>query len=159
MRRAILLGAAAALLAIAGRAQAAATATVDVSATVVGTCQFASQSAAIAFGALPFDGNGNATGATASGSIQFRCTNGASWSIIDDDGQNATGPDQNRMKSTTLATAEYIPYTLSYTPATGTGAGWSNPQTLTLTATVAPGAYTSNSPDNYSDSVTLTINP
>lgn len=155
----IIVLAAIALLAMAGLAAAADTATVNVTATVAGTCQFTSAGTTVAFGTLPFDASGNASGATANGSIQFQCTTGASWSITDDDGLNETAPNANRLVSATVTPTEYIPYTFSYSPASGTGAGWSNPQTVTLTASIAPGAYTSNSPDVYTDTVTLTINP
>ncbi len=160
MKRTIQATMIALLLVAAGVAAAADTAPVTVTATVVGTCRFSAGGAALGFGALPFDaaGNPDPAGATASTSLQFWCTNNASYTITDDDGQNETAPGARRMRSTTLATPEYIAYGMSYAPATGTGAGPGNPITLTIDGTVGP-VYGLNSADAYSDTVTLTITP
>lgn len=142
-----------------GVATAADQATVAVSARVVGTCQFNAAGATLAFGDLPFDATGNALGVgPISTTLEFWCTNGASYTITDDDGLNESGPGARQMQSMTLGTPEYIAYDLTYNPATGTGNGPGNPITLTLNGTVGA-TYTANSPDNYSDTVTLTINP
>lgn len=160
MKRSVLWMAAAVLLLAAGTAMAADTATVDVSATVVGTCQFSSAGTTLPFGVLPFDASGNALGATANATIQFWCTNGASYSIADDTGANelVSGTPPFRLASTTLGAPEYIDYSLSYNPATGTGTGPGTPITLNITGTVGT-TYAANTPDVYSDTVTLTINP
>jgi spore coat protein U domain-containing protein, fimbrial subunit CupE1/2/3/6 len=154
MKRSVFLIAAAVLLMMAGTAMAAGTATMDVSAVVQGTCSFNSASTTLAFGALPTSG----AGASVSTSIDFNCSNGTVYTMTDDDGLNETGVDANRMASTTLGTTEYIPYSIAYT-STGTGLGPTNPITLTIDGTVASGAYATNSPDVYQDTVTLTINP
>lgn len=131
---------------------------VAVSANVVGTCRFVNAGSAHTFGNLPFDGAGNATGTTLNTTTTFWCTNGASYTITDDDGLNETGVNANRMASDTVVPVEFIAYTLSYNPASGTGNGPGNPITLTLTGTVGA-TYTNNSPDSYSDTVTLSITP
>ncbi len=146
------------LLVAAGIAAAADTAAVAVSARVVGTCRFSAGGATLAFGDLPFDVAGNAVGTTASTTLQFWCTNGASYTITDDSGLHETAPGARRMQSTTLGVPEYIAYGLSYNPATGLGNGPANPLTLTLNGTVGA-TYGANSPDTYDDTVTLTINP
>lgn len=160
MKKMVLLWMAAILLLAAGTAMAADTATVDVSATVVGTCQFSSAGTTLPFGTLPFDASGNALGATANSTIQFWCTNGASYTIADDTGANESVPGTPpfRLGSTTLGTPEYIDYSLSYNPATGTGTGPGTPITLNITGTVGT-TYAGNSPDVYNDTVTLTVNP
>lgn len=157
MKKTVLSLMAAILLLAAGTAMAADTATVDVSATVVGTCQFSTAGTTLPFGALPFDGSGNALGANANSTIQFWCTNGASYTIGDDLGLNESG-SQRRLASTTLGTPEYIDYSLTYNPASGTGSGPSTPITLNITGTVGT-TYAGNTPDVYNDTVTLTINP
>ena len=147
------------LLSLGGVAMAQDTATVTVSAQVVGTCKFvAPGTAALAFGVLPFDVNGNALGAAASTTLNFWCTNRAAYTITDNDGLYETGVNANRMRSDTVLPFEYIDYTFTYNPASGTGAGPANPFLLTINGTVGT-TYAANSPDTYSDTVTLTINP
>jgi len=140
-------------------AAAADTSPVTVTARVLGTCRFSAGGATLGFGDLPFDPAGNAVGGvTASTTLQFWCTNGASYAITDDSGSYETAPGARRMQSTTLAVPEYIAYGMSYNPATGTGNGPGNPITLTIDGTVGA-VYGANSPDSYADTVTLTINP
>ena len=157
MKRMVLVMAAAVLIAAAGVATAADTATVDNSATVRGTCRFNAAGTAIPLGDLPFDGAGNATGTSAGSTINFWCTNGASYAITDDFGLNEVGV-QRRLASTVIAPTEYINYSLTYLPATGTGNGPLAPIALNLTATVGA-TYTGNTPASYGDTVTLTVNP
>lgn len=147
------------LLVAAGIAAAADTAPVTVTARVLGTCRFSAGGATLAFGDLPFDVAGNALGGVvAATTLQFWCTNGASYTITDDSGVNELAPGARRMRSTTLATPEYIAYGMAYNPATGTGNGPGNPITLTINGTVGA-VYGANSPDSYTDTVTLSINP
>ncbi len=146
------------LILAAGVAAAADTATVAVTARVVGTCRFTAGGATLGFGDLPFDGAGNAVGTSTSTSLTFWCTNGASYSITDDSGLYETAPGNRRMQSSGLGTPEYIAYSLAYNPAAGTGAGPSNPVTLNLNGTVGA-TYAANTPADYADTVTMTINP
>lgn len=143
----------------AGVAGATDTATVNVSATVLGTCMFSTASADLAFGVLPFDGAGNAVGIPLPGitaTLDFWCTSGAAYTITDDDGANSVAPGVHRMIGG--ASGEFIEYGFSYLPAAGTGTGPVPTTPLTVTGTVGA-TYTLNSPDTYSDTVTLTINP
>ena len=153
MRKWIAMMAAVLMVMAAGTAMAATT-TVDVSATVQGTCAFAG-TGTLAFGVLPTDGSG----ASVSTSIDFTCSNGTPYTITDDDGVNELVANGNRMQSTSLGSPEYIPYTMTYTPTNGTGSGPGTPITLTIDGVVANGAYSTNSPDVYQDTVTLTILP
>jgi spore coat protein U-like protein len=137
-------------------AVAADTATLNVSAKVVGTCKVTVNSGNLAFGNLDV---GLATDATAnSNDIKFWCTKGAAYTITDDDGQNELAANQNRMKSTTLTTPEYIPYSIAYTAA-GTGTGPSTPITLGVSGTILNANYVGASADNYTDTVTFNITP
>ncbi len=149
MRKWIAMVAAVLMVVAAGTAMADTT-TVQVSATVEGTCLF-SGTGTLAFGVLPTDG----TGATTNTSVAFTCSNGTTYQITDDRGlhEDATSP---RMSSTTLGTPAYIPYTISYS-ATGQGTG--TPASLSITGNVPAGFYTTQGPDIYEDTVTLTILP
>lgn len=135
------------------------TAQVNVSAQIVGTCKFSAASTNLPFGVLPFDALGNALGVgPVTATIDFWCTPGSTYTITDDDGLYDTGVDANRMRSTTLGVPEYIAYTATYAPASGTGTGPATPITLTVTGNVGA-TYGANSPDAYADTITLTINP
>ena len=147
------------LLILAAGVAAAATTTVAVSARVVGTCRFNS-GATMAFGDLLFDAAGTPLGTgPMTTTLTFWCTRNANYSIIDDAGLYDLVAGTQSMRSTTLGTPEYIPYSLTYAPATGTGAGpVGNDITLTLTGEVGA-VYGDNTPDDYADTVTLTITP
>jgi len=135
----------------AGQGIAGDTATVNVSATVVGTCKF------ISGGSITFTLDPS-TGGDVSGTVTqptFWCTKGASYTITDDDGLWESGTT-HRMKHSTLT--EYIPYSFTYT-ATGTGNGPGNPLTMNIASTVLSADYINASAGSYSDTVTLTINP
>ncbi len=127
------------------------TATVSVSATVVGTCKFLT-GGSISFTLDPSVG-GNVNGTVTQPT--FWCTKGASYNITDDDGLYESGTT-HRMKHETLT--EYIPYSFTYT-ATGTGNGPSNPITMNISSTVLASDYLNASAGSYSDTVTLTITP
>ena len=135
-------------------ALAADTATVDVSANVVGTCKFNS-GGSIAFTLDPTS-SAAATGTVADPA--FWCTKGASWTVSDDDGLHGTGAGARRMQHDTTLT-EFIPYSFSYTT-TGTGLGKTSPIILALTgATVANTDFVNAEAGNYADTVTLSIAP
>ena len=157
MRRSVFLAAAAVLLLAAGTAMALDTATLTVQAVVSPTCKFSSPAAATL--SFPVLDPGNAVNVTASTTLSFWCTDGTAYTITDDDGLYETGVDANRMRSTALATPEFIPYTISYAPATGNGTGPTSPITLTVSGDILGTDYSANSPDLYTDTVTLTINP
>lgn len=128
--------------------------TLTVSANVVGTCKFNSATSTLAFGALDPASAGNAT---ASGSTTFWCTKGASFSMSDDDGLYETGLNANRMKHLTLA--EYIPYSVSFTPSAATGSGPTTPITLTLGGTILNADFVNASAGDYEDTVVISITP
>lgn len=155
MKKLFLAAVAISMIAMAGSAMAVDTATVTVSAIVPATCRFSNPAATLAFGALPTP----AADVTAGTTLDFWCTNGAIYAITDDDGLFETGANANRMRSTTLAIPEFMPYALSYVPASGTGLGPASPITLTLTGNILGASYSSLSGDIYQDTVTLTINP
>jgi spore coat protein U-like protein len=131
-----------------GSVMAANTATVAVSANVVGSCT-------IAGGSIPF-GNLNAAGAGIMNAVvtqpQVNCSNGLAYSVTDDDGQNELAANTNRMASG----GNYISYSFTYTAAgTGTGAL----ANMDIAASIAEVDYLGKPVGNYTDTVTLTVTP
>jgi spore coat protein U-like protein len=147
------------ILAIANTCYSAGNTAVAVTATIVSksNCKFNSASAALDFGSLD---PGNPTDKTVNTSITFVChgsANPATFSIGDDDGLYETGSNANRMRHT-IAAAEYLPYSFSLNPETGT-VPKNTDQTLTITGTVRGVDFQDAYVGSYSDSVTLTISP
>ncbi|MBE0504335.1 MAG: spore coat protein U domain-containing protein [Desulfuromonadales bacterium] len=145
MKKILVLAAAMAMFA--SSAFAAGTATVDVSATVVGSCVFNTANATLAFPFLDATVVGPVAGST---SLDFQCASGVSFTISDDTGGAPV------MTSTTLAPAQTIPYSLNYT-ATGTASGLN--ETLVVNASVAYADFQNAWVDTYTDTVVFTINP
>jgi spore coat protein U-like protein len=143
------------VLSFGGEAMAGDTNTVTVTANVVGTCKFNSATSTLAFGSLDPSGSGDKT---ATASPTFWCTKNASYSITDDDGLHELAANGNRMQNTT-APAEFLPYTFSYNPASGTGTGRTTPITLNISGTVAFADYQNAAVGDYADTVVLTITP
>lgn len=133
-------------------AMAGGNATVNVSATVTGTCLFNSNGA-VAFTLDP----GSASDAT--GSVTqptFWCTNGTTYTISDDLGVNEATPGSAPRRMTNGT--DFIPYSFSYT-ASGAGAGKNNPITMDIVASVANADFVNAPAGSYTDTVTLTITP
>src|SRR4030042_1206873 len=142
------------LVLVLGRvAMAADTNTVTVTANVVGTCKFNSATSTLAFGGLdPSTG----LDVNASTSTTFWCTKNATYSATDDDGLYETGVNANRMRHASTLT-EYVPYTFSYNPTTGTGDGRTAPITLNISGTVTFANYQNAAAGDYSDKVVVLI--
>lgn len=155
MKRSIILVIAMAVVLVSSVAMAADTNTLTVTANVVGTCKFNSATSTLAFGALdPSVG----TDAAASTTVNFWCTKNASYTITDDDGMYETGLNANRMRHATIVT-EFIPYSMSLSPTSGTGSGPSTPITLNISGTVLGTDYINAAAGNYSDTVVISITP
>lgn len=147
MKKLVVLAAVAMFL-MTGSAMAVNTATVGVSANVVGSCT-------IAGGSIPF-GNLNAAGAGTMNAVvtqpQVNCTNGLAYAVTDDDGMNESGVNANRMASG----GNFIPYSFTYT-AGGSGIGAA--ANMDIAASIAEADYLGKPAGNYSDTVTLTVTP
>lgn len=152
MKKLIVAVMAIAIIAMAGVAMASGTATVSVSATVVGICKFRS-GGSVTFTLDPSVG-GDVTGNVTQ--PQFWCTKKANYTITDDGGLYDSQGSGYRMKHE--SEEEYIPYTFTYT-ASGTGQGRNNPITMNIASTVLGSDYIDKPAGNYADTVTLTINP
>jgi spore coat protein U-like protein len=142
-------------LLLTGVSMAADSNTVTVTANVVGTCKFNSATSTLAFGGLdPSSG----VDVNASTTTTFWCTKDATYSVTDDDGLYKTGPNANRMRHATTLT-EYIPYTFSYNPATGSGLGRTSNITLNINGTVTFANYQNAAAGDYADTVVVSITP
>lgn len=135
------------------------TSIVSVSAVVLSKseCKFNSKTSNLNFGNLD---PANPVDKTVATSITFKCVGSApmaTFFITDDDGLYETGPDQNRMRHSTI-TSEYLPYSLTLDPTTGTVPKNTN-QTLTITGKVKGVDYQDVAAGNYLDTVVISISP
>lgn len=126
---------------------------INVRGEIIATCKF------VTAGAITFTLDPS-VGGTVYGSITqptFWCTKGTAYTISDDKGLHSSGT-QRRLKNTATP-ATYIPYSFSYTNS-GTGNGGSNALSMNISSAILQGDYT-NAPEgsDYSDIVTLTLNP
>ena len=152
MRKSMVVFMALALLAASSAAWAATT-TVAVSASVVGTCQVTNTNGAplVAFGQLD-----QVTAPVVNGTVTqptFWCTKNTAYSIGDDLGANDAAGVYRMTNGT-----DFIAYTFTYTAA-GPGAGISLPTTMDIAASIPAGTYSDVSAGSYADSILLTINP
>jgi len=140
------------VLGLAGVVRAGDTATVAVSANVVGTCKFLT-GGSVAFGDLDPSAGTDVNGTVVQPT--FWCTKGSTYTITDDNGLNESGTT-HQMKHATLA--DTIPYTFMYT-AGGTGSGRNSTVTMNIASSVVGADYINVSAGGYADTVTLTIAP
>lgn len=148
MKKIIVL-AAAVVIGMSGAAMAAGNSTVDVSATVLGTCTITGGTAG--FGNLDPAGAGLVSAVVTD--PQVTCTNGAPYSITDDDGTNETGVNANQMID---GSGNLIAYSFSYT---SSGLGTGGAVNIGLAASVAQVDYQNKPAGAYADTVTLTVTP
>lgn len=147
------------LLGYAGAALAAGTATLPVNAALLSksNCKFrGSTTVALAFGNIDPSSN---TSALASASLTIRCTGSpatATFSLSHDSGLHAATPGSKRMKHATLN--EFLPYTLSLTPSSGTVAKGVD-LAIAVGGSVAPAAFQNAAAGNYADTVVVTLTP
>jgi hypothetical protein len=151
------LAAAVGLLPPASHAQQ--TGTLNIAATVLSknTCKFSGNTPlALAFGTIDPSAAGPAV-ATATRS--FSCNGSASlasFSITASNGSYYAGGSR-RMRHQTLTT-EFLEYSLSISPASGTVAK-NVAQTMTVTGTITQSQYQNAYVGSYADVVTLTLSP
>lgn len=134
-----------------------------INATVVSRnawCSFSTESTTLNFGTI---NPSNSSPVTATTSVIFNCfrlLQPTVFAINDDGGLYETGPNNPRMRNTTLS-SQYLPYTLSLNPRTGTLTFFEGllGQTLEITGTVLPANYKTVFSGNYRDTVSITISP
>lgn len=119
-----------------------------------GNCKFQASSVSLNFGSLdPALGRD----VNVSAALTFKCTKGSSWMVTDDGGLQDVPAGAYRMRHTALAA--YLPYRLTYTNATGTSQGANVIETLTIDGLIRGADFVDAYQGNYTDTVTLTINP
>lgn len=127
-----------------GNAFAQDTATIDVTAEVLGTCSFDTTSYSMDFGQIDPTGTGDVT---ANVTLSFTCTNGSGWTLDDVSG-NQTMTDGG---------TNSLAYSIGGYTTSGTGTG--NTQTVLITGSIADTAYGGAVAANYTDTLTININP
>ena len=141
------------VIAMAGAAFAATTTgSVGATAVVTETCTIAGGS--IDFGTV----DRGAAGPIAATVVDpvINCTKNTNVAVTDNDGLYELAVDQPRMKNS--ASADYIPYTLTYaTPLTGAGMASDIGGLLALSASIADGALDAAPAGNYSDTIVFTL--
>lgn len=142
------------LVSFSSSAMAADTAQVTVTATVVGTCQFTTSAGTMAFGNLTASDVGPVSVAPV---LQFWCTNGAAYTITDDEGANEAVADTLPARLSDGG-GNFIVYSYTYT-AGGFGAGPGSPINLDFAGSVLEANYAAQPTGGYSDLVTLSILP
>lgn len=136
-----------------GAALAGDTNTLTVTASVTPACKFNSATSTLDFGALD---PSLASNPTASSTTTYWCTKGSVASTTPGDGLNHSGTSR-QLKGPNAS--DLIPYSLSLTGGTQTGAGKSTPLTLTMNGGINNADYINATAGAYSDTVTLTITP
>jgi spore coat protein U-like protein len=142
------------LVPLAGQA-ASTTHTVNVSATVNGSCRFENSGpTALSFGTLDQSVATNATAST--GNIAFRCTTGVNSSVTKAS-PNDSAPNAHRL----VDGANSIPYTATLNNAvqTGSGHGAGGTKNMTVSGTILNADYVDAPAGSYADTLTLTITP
>lgn len=162
-RNRFILGVALAAMTMLGStAHANNTNTIKVSATITGTCNFAGANNAagnttLSFGALDQTATGDANATQTS--LNFWCTNGTSVGGISANSGTHSGNCGGSTCMKNTGSANYIPYTLSFTSPTGTGSGKTSPISVNFDASITNSDYVDAPAGTYEDFVTLTISP
>lgn len=147
----LIMATAIALVTLGGTATAATTTnTVDVTAVIYGTCTITAGT--IDFGSLDPVGAPAVSGTVTSPTVT--CPNGTNYTVSDDNGLWYSAPDR-RMRSDTLGTPEYIPYSVGYDA--GPKGGIGSAQSINLTGDLVAGSYSGRSADTYGDTLTFTV--
>ena len=116
-----------------------------------GSCQLISGDTTLNFGEIDVNNNSDIN---TNSYIEFWCTEKARFVITDDRGlyeQNETPRLLNTQYN------HYLPYSISYQPAAGTGRGPQSPIRITITGTLRPASYRDSYIGSYSDIVTVTV--
>jgi len=122
--------------------------------TAAGNCKFRSAAATLNFGSLdPLQGRD----VSSSAALTFKCTKGSSWTVTDDGGLHGGSAGVYRLRH--LALDAYLPYRLTYGNATGTSQGANIVETLTIEGLIRGADFLDARQGNYTDTVTLSINP
>jgi spore coat protein U-like protein len=135
------------------------TASMSVSATVLSrsNCRFTTAALVLDFGTLDPVSTADITKTATS---SFKCSGSAAvatFSLALGDGQHATGAGMRRMRHT-LAASEYLPYSASISPQSGS-VGKNVLQAFTVTGTVQAMHFQNARAGDYLDTVVITVLP
>lgn len=154
MKKSMAVFLALAVLAAGGAAWASDTNTLTVTASVAGTCKFVSATSTLDFGALD---PSNPVLVTGSGTTKFWCTKGVpTATLAAGNGAHWSGTSRRMVGS---APTDLIPYSLTLTPDGLPNAGPGSPRSLAIGGQVLAADYTGATAGNYTDTVSITINP
>jgi hypothetical protein len=132
-----------------GNAMALDTATINVSATVLGTCAFDTGAYNMAFGEIATTDTGDKT---ASVMLAFTCSNGTTWTLDDEGFTNAGAKSMTGADTGDTLAYQIDDYSLS---AMGNG----TTQNVTVTGRIFDTDYSVAAADVYTHSFTIDINP
>lgn len=128
----------------AGNALASDSTTVNVSATVTGSCSFDAASYDMAFGSIAVTDTGVKS---ATANVKFTCTNNTTYALTDyAGGRNMVGP-----------ASENLAYTIAAYTTTAVADGALT--TVPLVGTIAQAAYQAASAGTYTETLVLNITP
>ena len=153
MKKVLMVVIAVAVVAAAGVA-AADSASVAVTANVIGTCKFNSGGSITYTDLDPESASGTVAGTVTQ--PQFWCTNNAPYTITDDKGIH-DGTGTFRMQHSNVL-SDFIPYTFTYN-ATGSGTGKTAPITMNIASAITVSDLANVSSGSYADTVTLSFTP
>lgn len=126
---------------------------VKVTAAVVNNCKITSTED-INFGQLD---PAAATDQSAKGSVSFKCTKSADYTVTADNGAHW---DANASKRQMKGAADnFLPYALAQASFTGKGSGFSTPINVALNASLSGADYKDLAADSYADVLRVTIAP
>jgi len=150
MKKIVALIVATSITVMAGTAMAA-TANLDVSATVTPTCTMNTDAGTLAFGSL--DPTAPVAKTASSSGVTITCTNGTAYTLVGNDGANPAST-QKRLRNGT--TTNYIPYSVTI-PSSGTGSGSAVP--ISIAGLIAENSYSTAPAGSYADTIILTVTP
>lgn len=136
------------------------TAPVAIGATVLSTnkCLLSAPSAVLSFGTLD---PAVAVLVTVSTTMTFNCKgkdNPVFYTITHDNGLNSIAPGATRMINSAAVPVQYLPYTFTLLPSSGSVPKNVN-TLLTIQGTIAAADYVNAVPGAYVDTVVITVNP
>jgi spore coat protein U-like protein len=131
--------------------QAADNHSINVSATVAGQCRFNTASTDVTFNLDP----SSLAVATQTAAIAYRCTKGTTPAFVFTSASTSSGVGGNLGNGT-----ETIPYTFTTSaPVDGTGLGPMQDKTMSVDVSVNQMNAANVTPDTYTDTIAITLNP
>jgi spore coat protein U-like protein len=135
------------------------TAVLTVSAKISGVCKVTTAPGTLDFGTI--DPSGGSTANATAATFTMKCSNGTAATGATDGGTTGglyAGGGFKRMQHTIAG--NFLPYAITYSGDTFTGGGFGGAAaTVTINGTISSTNYAGALAGNYSDTVTITVNP